>query len=281
MRPIIITTIASMLTLLASIFLSELIIRQIQKKKEPPKKLKILLTGSFWLAFFVFGAFVFFAKYMHCGEAALAALNSDDTVTVSKINKAYFFDGYGTEDVLVFYPGARVDEKAYAPLCHQLAEKGIDCILVKMPFHMAFTDNGAYLRYVAQYDYENYYLGGHSLGGAMAARFAAHYVDRPDSPTGLVLLAAYPSTPLPDIKTCLIYGEKDSVMNMAEYNTGKDYWSADTVEYIISGGNHAGFGDYGEQKRDTPASITAEEQVEETVNIITDFVLNSSATDLK
>ncbi len=274
MKPIIITAIASVLTLLASIFFYKLIIRFLVKKQAPSRKTKILTIVLIWIAFFVIGAPVFFAKYMHCGEAALAALDSDNNVTVSKINKAYLFDGYGTEDVLVFYPGARVDEKAYAPLCHRLAENGIDCILVKMPFHMAFTDSKAYLRYASQYDYENMYLGGHSLGGAIAALFAAKYVDKPDSPTGLVLLAAYPSAPLPDIKTCLIYGEKDTVMNMDQYNIGKDYWSNITAEYIIPGGNHAGFGDYGAQKGDSPASISAEEQLDETVNIITDFITN-------
>jgi len=66
---------------------------------------------------------------------------------------------------------------------------------------------------------------------------------------------------------------------MDKYNIGKEYWSNSTEEYIISGGNHAGFGDYGSQKGDSPASISAEEQLDETVNIITDFILDTSVSD--
>ena len=40
----------------------------------------------------------------------------------------------------------------------------------------------------------------------------------------------------------------------------------------IQGGNHAQFGNYGPQKGDLPAEITAEEQQAQTVAAITDFI---------
>ena len=46
------------------------------------------------------------------------------------------------------------------------------------------------------------------------------------------------------------------------------------VEYILEGGNHAYFGDYGEQSGDGKANITPDEQIKETTKYIIDFVMH-------
>ena len=107
-------------------------------------------------------------------------MTSSSEVTIKKFDKGWFFDGAGEEKALIFYPGAKVATEAYAPLMYQLAESGIDCFLVDMLFHMAFFGMNRAEEIMQEYNYEAWYLGGHSLGGAMAANFAADYVESVD-----------------------------------------------------------------------------------------------------
>ena len=60
---------------------------------------------------------------------------TDGLVTVTKMNSGWLFDGAGDDQAMIFYPGAKVDSMAYAPLMWELAEEGLDCYLVDMPFH--------------------------------------------------------------------------------------------------------------------------------------------------
>ena len=107
---------------------------------------------------------------------------------VEKTEYGWFLDGPSEENALIFYPGAKVEETAYAPILHRFAEEGMDVCLVKMPFRLAFFGISKASDVMAQYEYENWYIGGHSLGGAMSAVYAA---DHGDELKGIVLLAAY------------------------------------------------------------------------------------------
>ena len=180
------------------------------------------------------------------------------------------FDGPSEDAALIFYPGAKVEAKAYMPLMQKLAAAGLDTCLVKMPLRLAILDIGATDRVMAAHDYPRWFIGGHSLGGAMAAEYAANCPDRLD---GLVLLAAYPTKPLSDhLKTITIYGSEDGVLNMKNLEKGRQYLPADAVEHVIQGGNHAGFGSYGPQKGDGKAGMTNEAQQAETVRIIMEAI---------
>ena len=64
-------------------------------------------------------------------------IKSGNGVTVTQIDEGYFFDGPGEDKALIFYPGAKVEETAYAPIMKSLAEQGIDCFLIKMPIKLA------------------------------------------------------------------------------------------------------------------------------------------------
>ena len=84
----------------------------------------------------------------------------------------------------------------YAPLLHDLAEDGILCVLVKMPCNLAVLDMNAADSIPERFsEVTDWYIGGHSLGGAMAASYAAKHTDELD---GLVLLAAYSTADLTD-----------------------------------------------------------------------------------
>ena len=210
--------------------------------------------------------FVYTGIYYHAGPAALSALGSDDAVGVFKTDYGLLFDGPSSENAMIFYPGAKVEETAYAPLLHLLAEKGMDVCLVKMPFRFAFFGVNRAGSVIRQYDYKHYYIGGHSLGGAMAAGYAAAHGDELE---GIILLAAYPTKELDkDLLEITVYGSEDEVLNMDKLAEGRKYSALYSEEYEIEGGNHAQFGDYGVQKGDGEASISADEQRKQTVDLI-------------
>ena len=117
------------------------------------------------------------------------------------------------------------------------------------------------------YEYDHWYLAGHSLGGAMAASYASGHLE---SLNGLALLAAYPTKSLKSdsFSVLSIYGSEDGVLNMEKVEKGKSQMPADYTEICIEGGNHARFGNYGEQKGDHTAEISREEQQKQTVDAI-------------
>ena len=116
-------------------------------------------------------------------------------------------------------------------------------------------------------NYSHYIISGHSVGGSMAAKYASNN----DKIEGLVLLAAYPSDEV-KIPTLSVYGSKDKILNQKTYNDSKKLINNTIEEHIISGGNHAQFGNYGKQKDDGTASITSSVQQNETAHIIVNFI---------
>ena len=208
--------------------------------------------------------------YYRAGEAALAAMHSDSSVSVKETKTGWMFDGPSEDEALIFYPGAKVEETAYAPLLRGLAEAKMDVFLIKMPFHLAFFGINAADKVIGSTGYDRYYIGGHSLGGAMAAVYAAGHEDSMD---GLILLAAYP-TKQTGLDTILIYGSEDKVLNMSRVEDAEGLVSGSYKKYCIDGGNHAQFGDYGKQAGDGIAGISAGEQwrltMEETIRFLED-----------
>lgn len=177
---------------------------------------------------------------------------------------------------LIFYPGAKVEEAAYAPMLSQLSANGICCVVVKMPFHLAVLGkNGAAKVREEIPGVTHWYLGGHSLGGAMAADFAAEGGDWAD---GVILLAAYPTRDLGDLPVLSLYGNRDGVLNWEKYMDAMGN-IANLTEHVIKGGNHAGFGDYGEQEGDKEAEISGEAQRKETVSHILDFLYDTGGLE--
>lgn len=142
----------------------------------------------------------------------------------------------------VFYPGAKVEYSAYAPLMRDLAERGYLAVVVQMPFNFAFFDINAADRVRADFpDVGTWWVGGHSLGGSMAAQYA---VDHAGDGTldGLVLLGSYSASDLSstNLGAISLYGSNDQVLNRAKLEDNADLLpkGAETVE--IEGGNHAG-----------------------------------------
>ena len=200
-------------------------------------------------------------------------------VQVVELEDGLFLNGSGEADALIFYPGAKVEYTAYLPLFYSLAEQGVDCFLVEMPGNLAILDVDKADEIRRAYTYDNWYLAGHSLGGAMAASYTAKHLEEL---AGLVLLAAYPTTSLQSenfatlstFPVISVYGSEDGVLNQEKLIQGRSFMPVNYEELCIEGGNHAWFGNYGEQEGDKAALITREEQQEQTVNAILEMVEN-------
>ncbi len=209
---------------------------------------------------------VYVSGYSNAGDEAAGAMRSGGGVTVTETGYGWLFDGPSEEDAYIFYPGAMVQAEAYAPLLHKLAENGMDVCLVRMPLRNASFGMGKAEAIMDEYDYKRWYIGGHSHGGAMAAYWAAKHGEEL---SGVILLAAYPIKQLDGgLTEILIYGSEDKVVNTGKIIEGRQYAPSDFTEYVIQGGNHAQFGDYGKQKGDGEASVDSEDQLEETVRVI-------------
>ena len=187
---------------------------------------------------------------------------------------------------IIFYPGGKVEESAYAPLLLRLAENGFEVYLMRMPARLAVlkpgaadaviygdeaasseTEGSAAPEVSGQQEGRRWILMGHSLGGAMAASYAAGHSD---VISALVLLASYSTADLSDsgITVLSLYGSEDGVMNRDKYEKNRAKLPEDALECVIDGGNHAGFGFYGEQDGDHPAAISRDEQQEVVVDAL-------------
>lgn len=211
------------------------------------------------------------SDYYRADESVRACLQESDSVTVTEIKEGLYLDGAGDESALIFYPGGKVEYTAYVPLLMELAEQGVDCFLLKMPCNLAVLGSNKAEGILEDYDYEKWYMAGHSLGGAMAASFCGSHKDEV---SGLVLLAAYPTASLEkdEFSVISVYGSNDQVVNKNKLEAGREYMPEDYTEVCIEGGNHAWFGDYGEQKGDGAATVSREEQQEQTVDAILAWV---------
>lgn len=227
------------------------------------RKKRLIAVGSVLLLLVILaGAFFWYVSdYYRAEDVALDVMAQNSGITVQD-NLTILSPTYPTDTALIFYPGAKVEAEAYLPLLDQIRQTGVACILVHMPFHVAIFDADAAQKVIAQFpEYQHWYIAGHSMGGAMASKFAA---DHPDQVDGLILLGAYIYGDYPDEDTLTIYG---SLNQSVEDNI--DY-TENIVE--IEGGNHAQFGNYGPQKGDLPAAISAEEQQKQTVEAIEAFL---------
>ena len=204
--------------------------------------------------------------YYHADASALAALQSDETVHITQTEYGWLFDGPSENEAFIYYPGAKVEETAYAPLLHRIAEQGMDVCLVKMPFHFALFGRNKADQVMQKYDYGSWYIGGHSLGGAMAAEYAA---GNHAKLKGVVLLGAYSTKELDDsLHVISVYGSEDGVLNRTRMKKSESCLPADCKQQVIVGGNHALFGNYGKQDGDGNATISAEDQQRQTAELI-------------
>ena len=215
---------------------------------------------------------VFQTAYKATDRAKEYITNPAEGITVTDKTRYIEFTPENPKAGFIFYPGGLVEPDAYAPLMERLAEQGVKCFIVRMPHYMAFLDANGARGIKAKYpEIDNWYLGGHSLGGAMVSLYASRHSDEYD---GVVFLASYTTKDMSsdDINAILIRGDQDGVLNMKKYNEGIKNLPEGYEEVVIPGGCHAYFGDYGPQRGDGQPTITVEEQTEITVEKLVDFM---------
>ncbi len=237
------------------------------------KKVRAIIIAFVLLMIVLYGTNAYINDFYVALDTAVAASESNDKITVTQYNDAYIFAPTDEASIVggfIFYPGGKVEDRAYAPLMQEMAENGYVCVLPHLNLNLAFLEiNAANHGYKELYpSITHWYIGGHSLGGVGASTYLAKHVDDFD---GLVLLASYTTKDLSDtnLKVVSIYGTEDLVLRKDQYEKAKEHLPSNAVEYIIDGGNHAYFGTYGAQKGDGEALISNEEQIATCVDYIT------------
>lgn len=193
------------------------------------------------------------------------------------IDHSLYFKAKGkTKASLIFFQGALVEEKAYAPLAADLAKHGIDVYLLDSPLNLAILSGNRAEQLRDKIARTPVYLAGHSLGGVVATQTVE---DFSKDTKGLILLASYPSDKTDLVKKDLavlsIRASQDKVLNQKAYQEAKSRLPRSTTYLTIDGGNHAGFGDYGRQSKDGDASISNSKQRQEIVKSIINFIKTS------
>ena len=225
----------------------------------------ILLTRAV-----IVGAFaIYVGDYYRADTDAIKAYAPMNEVTIQTLKDGtMIFQPDNPVAGLIFYPGGKVEYTAYQPLMAACAEQGIFCVLVEMPCNLAVLDMNAADGIQEQYpEIENWYIGGHSLGGAMAASYLGNHLDQYQ---GVILLGAYSTADLSgtDLKVLSIYGSEDKVLNREKYNEYKPNLPAEFTEIVIDGGCHAYFGMYGAQNGDGTPTVSNETQIQMTADAI-------------
>jgi hypothetical protein len=197
---------------------------------------------------------------------ALAAMLPTGTATVSQSPTQVVMQPKGESNGvgLLFQPGARVDARAYAAILRPLVDAGFTVVIPKQPLGIAFLATGAFESARDAYpDITSWVVGGHSLGGTVAAMDADEHDGDERSPvTGLLLYASYPAS---DISTTLtadalsIYGTKDGLATPFDIERTAALLPPEAGFIPIEGAVHSFFGDYGPQPGDGTPTITHDE----------------------
>ena len=223
-------------------------------------------------------SFIYLEQYYRADDDAIAAFSADRTVDERTLaGGETVFDPGNAKVGLIFYPGGKVDEAAYVPLMREISSKGVLCVLCKMPFRLAVFDTHAADEVREAFpEIGRWYIGGHSLGGAVASiEVNAH----PGAYAGMIMLASFSNEDLSDasLRVLSIYGSEDRVLDREAYEQAKIKLPDDVTERIISGGCHAGFGLYGAQNGDGTPTITNTEQIRSTAAEVLDWIGNGGA----
>ena len=241
---------------------------------------KRLLLGFLAVAVIsAFGFTLWASEAAQPTDIALQALKSDSLVTVTQHNGFITFEPatQRTTTGFIFYPGGRVDYRAYAPVLRRIAEQGYFVALVKVKLNLAFFDVNAADKVIENYSQiERWGIGGHSLGGVAAAVYTK---DHMDTIRAIAFWASYPaddSLKDSNLLVLSIYGSNDGLATGDKIDASKALLPAHTQYVSIAGGNHGQFGSYGIQSGDNPADISPEEQwsqtAEATVRLLASLV---------
>ena len=230
---------------------------------------RIVLFGLLAVVLLAAGGFYVWATTTpEPGPVALASLESDELVEVTADNGYHFEPTSPARVGFILYPGGRVDPASYGASARLLAEAGYLVVVPKLRLNLAVLDPNAADDIISAYPSVGVWaIGGHSLGGVAAAKYAR---DHPETIEGLALWAAYPPDDIDlsdlELASTSIFGTRDGVTSLTEIEDSAARLPFDTEFVPIEGGNHAQFGDYGPQSGDNPPTISGATQRSLTVD---------------
>jgi hypothetical protein len=242
-------------------------------KEKRKRKIVIIASPIILILAIVVACAIYVSDYYRADSEAIEAFEP-----MHKVSREQLEDGtmvFKPENAtagFIFYPGGKVEYTAYQPLMASFAEQGILSVLVEMPFNLAVFDINAADGIQEQYpQIKEWYIGGHSLGGAMAASYVEKHTDDYE---GLILLGAYSTADLSDteLKVLSLYGSEDGVMDRTKYEECRLNLPSGAVEIVIEGGCHAYFGMYGEQEGDGVSLIEPKDQIRQSADAIIDIM---------
>lgn len=245
------------------------------EKKHLPVWTRILLAFFGLLGLLVIGFVIWGSTPAKPMPEALTALQPDSKVTV-ETGKWLIFTPLQSHPTtgFIFYPGGRVDYRAYAPSAHQIAAQGYLVVIVHVPLNLAVLNPAAAADVIAAFPgIQHWVVAGHSLGGSMAANFThAH----PEAVQGLVFWASYPAgsddLTMSEVKVLSVSGTLDGLSTPADIEASRALLPSDAIFVLIEGGDHAQFGWYGPQSGDNPAAISRADQQNQVVQATLDFL---------
>lgn len=240
-------------------------------KPDGKGRLWLSVPGSVALILAAIGAFLL--APFGATDVALDAMASSSEVTVVVTGSSIAFEPEGgSADIgLVFQPGARVDSRAYAHILRPLAEAGHRVVIVKQPLGIAFFATGFAASWAEDHPETEWAVGGHSLGGVVAAL----NVEAAQDLNRLVLWASFPSTDISGetgLGAISIYGTNDGLSTPLEIDESAADLPAGTVFVAVEGAVHSQFGNYGDQPRDGDPTISTQEAQAEIVSATLAFL---------
>jgi pimeloyl-ACP methyl ester carboxylesterase len=194
---------------------------------------------------------------------AIEALTSDGWVQVEQEPWLTFVPTEGTPDIgFIFYPGGRIDPQGYAPLMKAIAAEGYLVVVPEMPLNIAAFRPSIADKVIAEHpEIDRWVIGGHSVGGAMAAQYT--HTDS-ENIAGLAIWASYPPDKADlsslEIPATLIYGSRETRVTDSSVAERQHLLPTDTVYVRIEGGDHHQFGSYEIDPKDHLATIGRESQ---------------------
>ncbi|MFT7775043.1 alpha/beta fold hydrolase [Roseateles sp.] len=216
------------------------------------------------------GFMLYLANSVRTQGVAPAQLHSDTRVQVLSSADALELRPIASLQArgLIFFSGSGVSAEAYVPLLRPVAEAGHRVFIVRLPWRFAPLESHrdeaiaqARALIASQPEATGWVAAGHSLGGAIAARWLQ---SPPPGVTALVLVGTtHPkdhdlsALQLPVTK---VYATNDEVAPVRRVLGNRRLLPASTQWLEIKGGNHSQFGHYGHQLFDGDATITREEQ---------------------
>ncbi len=223
---------------------------------------RILALIAFVCVAVYLGLVVWAASGPEAEQEVSAALSDSTDVLVATDPWLTFVPVEGADVGLILYPGARIPPEAYAPLARRIARRGYTVVIPDMPLGLSIFSSGVAGKIIdARQEIDRWVIGGHSLGGAMAV---AYIDNHPGSARGLLLWAAYPAASADisdeEIFATAISGTADGLVSLRDVNDARSRLPLSYEVVPIEGGNHAGFGAYGNQEGDGEATIDREDQ---------------------